>query len=344
MSSLEGLWWVSLAIAGAALLIMLGLLLGRAVLGSMGRTREAERRRLVALLLGSAQPERHSRKPSRDHLADLSVELIQLVRGSDRDRYIETATRLGVPKRLRHHLNSGSTRVRLAAAEALSQFTDESSVARLHAALSDRSPDVRLSAAISLASMGKAPPARDLVDRLGIGTTENSLLTVALFREIAGERPDEIKALILDPTVPPGAKASAIEALSSSGDYALVPVITTLASTAHPDDPALPRYLRALAGFAHPAALPAVKRCLGSPSWEVRAAAAAAAGQIGLAELAPWLRELLGDREWWVRFRAGEALARLGEPGIRLLRHAASAGAEPARTAAAVTLEERGLA
>jgi HEAT repeat protein len=264
-------------------LIMLGLLLARLILRWTGRARVQEKKRLVPLLLGSAPHGMLRGRVRGDLLATVLVELIQLVRGSDRDRFVEAATRLGVPERLRHHLNSGSARVRLAASEALAEFPDERSVERLLASLRDRSSDVRLSAALALASLGKTPPARELVDLLGIGTTENSLLTVGLFRDIAGHRPQEIRALILDDSVPAGAKAAAIEALSASADYSLVPLIASLALSSRSDDPALPRYIRALGAFGHPAGEKAVKRGLGSASWEVRAAAAEAAGKIALA-------------------------------------------------------------
>lgn len=344
MSSLTALWLLATAIAGAALLIMLLLILARFVLGRTGRAREEQRQRLVPILLGARAPGRLAQSASGGLLAELSIELIQLVRGTDRAQFVAAATRLGVPERLRHQLNSGSTRVRLAAAEALSEFADDATVERLTAALRDRNSDVRLSAALSLASVMKAPPARQLVDLLGIGTTENSRLVVALLRDIAADKPEEIRSLILDPSVPSRAKAAAIEALSAADDYTLVPLVTTLAMTADTDDEALPRYLAALGQFGHPAAEPAVKRGLGSPSWDVRAAAAEAAGRIGLVRLAPYLRERLGDREWWVRFRAGEALARMGEEGAALLRDSAAGAAEPARSAAALTLAERGLA
>jgi HEAT repeat protein len=344
LSGLAALWFLSLGIAAVALLIMFALLFARVVLGRTGKSREQQKKRLVPILLG-ARPGGGLRNGVKgDMLTGLLVELIQLVRGSDRDRFVETATRLGIPERLRHHLNSGSPRVRLAAAEALAEFHDDESVARLHAALGDRNSDVRLSAALALASVGKTPPARELVGRLGIGTTENSLLTVGLFRDIAARRPEEIKGLILDDTVPADAKASAIEALAASADYSLVPLIASLALSSDSEDPAMPRYLRALGAFAHPAGEKAVKRGLGSANWEARAAAAEAAGKIGLIGMGPQLRELLADREWWVRFRAGEALALMGAEGARLLQEAARHAPEPGRTAAALTLAERGIA
>lgn len=342
MTTLFALWWVSLAIAATALIIMLGLVIGRVISGRVKRSREVERKRLVPVLLGSGVTRQVSWR-SRRSLTDLSIELIRLVRGSDRERFVETATSLGVPERLRHRLRSGSSRVRLSATEALAEFGDTRSIQHLHAALRDRSPDVRLSAALALAEIHAAPPALDLVRMLGIGTRENSLLTRGLFREIALAHPDEIKALILDESVPASARATAIEILSASGDYTLVPVVAGLAGAASPCDPDLPRYLRALGEFGHPAGRKVVVKGLSSSDWDVRAAAAEAAGRIGLAEAAPQLAALLHDGTFWVRLQAGEALIRLGEDGIALLKQVAGSAREPGHTAADTILAERGF-
>ena len=145
------------------------------------------------------------------------------------------------------------------------------------------------------------------------------MLIVALFQEISRTRPGEIRALIDDADCPPAVKAAAIEALAASGDYSLVPSIVELALAADPAGEELPRYLRALGAFQHPAAAPAIVRWLDAPTWWVRSAAAEAAGRVGLLGTADTLAGLLDDPDWWVRFRAGEALVRLGEPGRRLL-------------------------
>jgi HEAT repeat protein len=120
-----------------------------------------------------------------------------------------------------------------------------------------------------------------------------------------------------------------------------VPLVSQLALRLPPEDPALPHYLRALAGFGHPAGAPAVDRGLASETWSARAAAAHAAGRIGLAATAPRLAELLDDENWWVRFRAGEALSHLGPEGQNLLVETARSGPERARMAAVLTLAER---
>lgn len=346
MSALAELWLVSLVLSAVAIVIMIGLVIARAVGGRRTKAREIERRRLIPLLLGIERGggDYGQVEKAADLLADLATELIEMVRGEDKDAFIESATRLGVPERLRHRLDRGSPRIRLAAAEALGYFDDERSVARLKGALDDPNPDVRLAAAMALASAGHAPPAIELVDALGIGTRENSALVVGLFQDIAAQRPDEIRALIESGDVNARVKAAAIEALSASGDYSLVPLVSNLVLTADPNAEELPRYLRALGDFGHPAAARAVHHALASPLWWVRSAAAEAAGRIGLFDAADKLRDLLSDPVWWVRFRAAEALVRLGEQGRELLAETARNGLEPARSAARLTLAERGLA
>lgn len=343
MSALEVLWLTSLILAGGALCIMLGLIAARMIDDRRESVREAERRRQVSLLL-AAQPSREHFEgvdPAADLLTDLTLEIIQLVRGEERENFIASAGRLGVPERLRERLRRGSVRTRLTAAEALAYFGDPQSVEALEAALDDPSPDVRLAAALSLTAADEAPPAVALVERLGIGTRENSLLTITLFREIARKRPGEIKALVFDPQTIPAVKAAAIEALTASADYSLVSEIADLATRAQAGSEELPRYLHALGEFGHPAAGPAILQCLESAVPRVRAEAAEAAGRIGLAEAAPRLGELLGDEDWWVRFRAGQALVRLGRVGETLLTSIAEAGPEPARRTASLTLAER---
>jgi HEAT repeat protein len=339
LSALLALWYTALAILAVALLIMAGLLLGRLLFGWRETARRAERQRLIPLLLRGDRAEIRPEMWLADaFIADLTVELIQLVRGTDRERFIDRATELGVPERLRHQLGSASPRIRQAAAEALGLFDDETSVERLTQALDDRNADVRLTAALGLAQAGRAPPIRELVRRLAIGGSEKSLLVNSLFKEIARYDPDAVEEAVSSESAPPMARIAAAEALAEAGRYSAVPAIARAAMEAPPEGSELPQYLRALGTLGHPAAREAVAAALDSPSASARAAAAEAAGRIGLADLGARLQALLSDPSWRVRFRAGEALARLGEPGLERLRTAA-----PGNEAAALSLAERGL-
>src|SRR5690606_30691667 len=128
-----------------------------------------------------------------------------------------------------------------------------------------------------------------------------------------------------------------------TGDYTLVPQIADLALAAADDSEELPRYLHALGELGHPAARQAVLNGLGRSEMAVRAAAAMAAGRIGLVEAAGTLAALLDDPEWWVRFRSAEALIRIGDRGKELLQQAARSGSDRSRDAARAMLAEQGL-
>ncbi|WP_158049616.1 HEAT repeat domain-containing protein [Sphingomonas jeddahensis] len=332
-------------LAGIAVAVMLVLIVARLLIVRRARQRRAERRRLVPILISSARADEAALLGvHRDVIAEVTLELIDMVRGEERAAFLSKADALGVPKQLMRRLKWGSRRTRVLAAQGLSQFDQPEARRALYRALEDRSREVRLAAALALGASSQPPEAGELIKKLGLGTAEASLTAVSLFRQIAETRPDEIRALVLDDACSTSLRLVALEALATSGDFSLVTVITELALAAEDSSEALPRYLHALGKLGHPAARPAVLRGLGSHSMPARAAAAGAAGRILLKESADRLTELLDDPEWWVRFRSAESLILLGEPGIARLQEVTRSGAERARAAASTVLAERGLA
>lgn len=345
MSLLAAIWWTSLALGAAAIMVMALLVLSRLLTARGERRRTRRRRELTRQLLGgqSLTADELKRLP-RDLVADTFVELMRLVRGDERAAFAAQAAELGVPDYLARRLRRGSPRERLLAAQSLGQFESEETSAKLQGALSDRSPDVRLAAALSLAETGHSENVRGLVEELGLGAAEDSTLIVGLFRSLSADRSDEIRALVTAPETNVRVRLAAIEALAMTGDYTLVPVIAQLALDAPDEAPELPGYLRALGLFGHPAARTAVLDGMSRQSFAARAAAAGAAGRIGLAELAGRLAIMLDDPEWWVRFRAAEALVRLGDPGIERLRKQSREGSPRSRSAASAMLAEHKVA
>lgn len=335
---------VSLAVTAAAFLIVGGLIAARLLFGWRARARSAERARLVPLLLTAdgSQDARAQLWRAADFTADLMVELIQMVRGRERERFIERAAALGVPERLRHHLGDASPRVRQTAAEALGLFPDDRSVARLTEALGDPNSDVRLTAALALAQAGRAPPLEELVERLDIGRSERSLLIVSLMKELARHAPGEVEAALARADWRGGVRTAAAEALADAGRYEAVPLIAEAAARAADGSEELPRYLSALATLGHPAARPTVERALASAVAGVRAAGARAAGKIRLNDLGGRLAELLADPAWIVRYQAGNALVALGPAGVRRLDEAVREAQDPAAATARRVLAELG--
>lgn len=82
-------------------------------------------------------------------------------------------------------------------------------------------------------------------------------------------------------------------------------------------------------------------------NWQVRAVAARAAGRIGLQDCMSPLNFLVDDRNWWVRFRAAEALFKMGADGITMLQIRATytgcGGFGRGARMAALILDENGL-
>jgi HEAT repeat protein len=336
--SLLALFWLSSwSACGLALAVLVGLVGYRAWDNWRADARRRERAEYIALLKARAEPS----AAADDVLTDLSVDILELVRGDTKARFAERITRTGAAERLHARLRRGGVRTRMLSAAALANFTDAGTQAALTAALDDRNPEVRLTAALSLAADGHAPPPEEVIRRLGLGAHETSLLTVMLLVEMAQTDLASVRALLGDSATAPTVRAATAEALALCDDFAAVPMVGALAIAADPWASELPRYLAALARFRHPSGAPAVLRCLASPVAEVRAAAAHAAGRIGVAAALERLEQLLADPGWWVRFQAAQALLQFGENGEQRLRRIAEDGEEPARETAALTLAEQ---
>lgn len=341
MTTLLVLWQLSLFLCSVALLALAAILLARVVSEGRETRRETERRRVSRLLLGPSEeaPSPPQGGIERDAAARVALEMAELVRGPDREALLSNAERLRVPNILLRKSVSRVPQERLLAAEALALFPTGRT--RVREMLRDRNPDVRLGAALALAQNQAAPPAADVVRQLGLGTRERSLLVASLMRDLVDADPASVEDLIFDPGLPVAARLAAADALAASGRIEHAPLVARMAEEAGQDDDLLPRIYHALGRIGHPSGHGAILDGLSHPAWAVRAAAAQAAGTNGLADAAPGLGRLLDDGQWWVRFRAGEALWRLGSPGRAVLADIARDGSPVAREAAARTLEER---
>ena len=69
--------------------------------------------------------------------------------------------------------------------------------------------------------------------------------------------------------------------------------------------------LHVLIQFKVPQAVDHVRACVEHPRWQIRTKAATALGEFGIPEDEGRLTGLLGDEEWWVRYRAAQALAKI---------------------------------
>lgn len=344
MPSVALLWLLSAVMAVAIVAVLVALLLLRGLGPSRESRSEARRLRLV-VLLSKAKWDKRDEVRLRDAppalVADVCIELLNMVRGDEKARLVEAGRRAGVADVLGERLKSWSHGVRLGAAGALGDFVDNDVAGRLREALDDAVPAVRLAAAISLASAGRAPPLRLLIEKLELGTAECSRFILRLFRDRAAADPAEVIALLTGENVSTSAKAYAAEALGAEGNYEAVPVISALALDERTDPEDVVGYVQVLGELAHPGAATAIERSLRSPHWRVRAAAADAAGKIRLSATVDVLADLLDDPHWLVRLQAGEALGKLGAAGDETLRAVSRGEGGPAQEAARMELVQQ---
>lgn len=341
MTTLLAIWQLSLVLCSAAFLALVLILVARFVAERRDSRTKTERRRIAPMLMAThlSAPVPPTRALEKEAAARLALEMAELVRGPDREALLTNANALGIPHTLLRSSVSRSAQERLLAAEALAMFPLGQE--RVRQMLHDRNPDVRLGAALALAQNQAAPPAAEIVKRLGLGTSERSLLVASLMRDLVDTDPASVEDLLGHQTLPDAAKLAAIDALAASGRVEHAPLVARMAAEAHSDDELSPRIYHALGRIGHPSGHAVILRGLSHPAWAVRAAAAQAAGTNRLTQAAEALGELLGDDEWWVRLRAGEALWRLGPPGREVLTQMAASKQPLAREAAAMTLEER---
>lgn len=340
-------WTTSVALAAASLLVMAALIVARFIRNLRERRLKERRAALVGAVLrwlngeGGEQDLIEAWRSDPIVLILLSSELLSLLRGEEHARLVALFEACGLPALLHKQVMQRHRRAAELAAESLRHFPGPRTTAVLTAALDHAYHDVRLRAALSLAEHDQAPDVRELASRLETGGTLSTRLTTALFRRIAPQQQESLWALCEDATAPPPLRVMALDALATTGNYALVAGMTRLAQEAGGDVAA--QALRSLGALGHPAARPAVEAGLASPEFAVRVQAASAAGRIGLVDLADKVAALLTDDVWWVRYRAAEALAELGERGRRLLQRATEAGQEAERRTAALVLAEKGL-
>ena len=341
MTTLLTLWRLSLVLCVLALLALFVLLGARMVAERLAGRRGDARRRLLPVMLGG-QPGvlKPLRAAELTVASDLTGELAEMTRGSERDALLARAAALGVIDLLVRRMRSGSPQVRLSAVETLALFPDCSDHAVT--ALDDRNPDVRLGAALALAQCGSSPDPLIIVGKLKAGEEEHSLLLVSLMRDLADADSEAVAGLLFEDDLSHRVKFAALEALADrGGEYAPLIAYMVRETGQHPEwQPCL---FRALGRTGHPAGAEAIVTGLNDESWIVRAAAAEAAGRARLAQAADQLAAMLDDSHFWVRYRVSEALLRLGPRGIATLR-AASLSPDPVVSAAASQMLAEGKA
>jgi hypothetical protein len=340
---LQAIWVVCLAFFAVSLVALAGLLLMRY------RRRRREQRekalharlsRLIVVWLHEPDVDvaelREAAHAFPRRTSELLAHAVELLQGDEQARLVGLVQVLGLQAFMLRELVEGKSGERQKAAEKLAFFDSDEVVLGLFSVLEDRDPQLSLAAARSLAALGRDIPAQILRN----APWGDSVLVHDLFEKLAVRQSEDLVALARDMNVMPRRRVAAVEALGSTGDFALISVFSALALESTSDVRAAAA--RGLGRLGHPKAQDILAGLFGDDDYHVRAAAVWAVGQIQLTELYAGVGRLLDDAEWWVRLAAAEALAVGGDPGLRVLRGAEAGGSVNARDIASMALLEHG--
>lgn len=243
-------------------------------------------------------------KAERPHFIKLWVHLQASLRGEASDALKALARRLDVERDARVMLVRGPRTERLLATLLLGHLGDRDSWDTLRTLAG--SPDVTLSLSALWALVRIDPhAAAAYLTPLFVERDDWAMSHVAgILKEASAPVAGVLAALL--PTLAPERVPRALriaEALRID-----LPA-DMLAAAMAGDDVAL--VTAALRIVATPDARDQVRGLLAHPDWQVRVLAAKALGRIGDASDVGRLATLLGDREWWVRYRAAQAIVEL---------------------------------
>lgn len=300
---------------GVAVIALTLLLLGQILLLRLRLILTERRRRaqialwrpLLAEVVGGGEPPLPTLDP-RNTLSFLSLwnHLHDTLRGEARDRLNRAARAAGVMEALFTLIRRGGRRERLIAAISFGRLRERSTWGVLAEWLEDPGPALSIAAARALVEID-ATAALPLVMRQVVNRNDWPAARVA---SVLREAEPAVVAPLLSDAV---AKA----------EPAMLPGLLRYMQAACPDEAGMTvgRLLRestddhvistALQVLADPGELGTVRVLLHHPRWHVRVQAASALGRLGVAGDELKLADMLSDREWWVRYRAAQALVHL---------------------------------
>jgi HEAT repeat protein len=144
------------------------------------------------------------------------VQILNLVRGSERDRVVRVARSMGAPAMIERRLQRAPVRLRILAAEALAAFPDESTLRVLDRARRDADVRVRVTGLRSYILIGGHIAIAELVklwEDQG-GNRQSSLAEVV--RRAVAERPEEAVALLRELSASDRVSVVLIDALAAA--------------------------------------------------------------------------------------------------------------------------------
>jgi len=339
------------ASATLALVIVMAYVLGYQLVSARLEAALVERRqtwvtRWLRVLDGS-EPEPPA--PLRREAIEALVGLREVLRGSQSDRVASLLESYGAAAAFKRAATAGRVPARLEAIEALASARVPSTLTALVRAVNDSQPVVRVAAARAAArtlATVEEPGARELGASALARALQRGHLPVGIVEEVLVLAEMAAAPIVSDLLLRDGVPSATLRAaLDGVGRLQLLVFAEEVARfLTHPDAEVRAAALRATGrlGFLAETSRSAVIAALEAEEDFIRIHATSTARLLPRDQALVTLSERLGDRSWWVRRAAADAMASLGAPGLAELGRAARSHQDRfARDIAEQALRER---
>ena len=235
-----------------------------------------------------------------------------LLQGESRDHLAAFATRTGLARAAGRMLQRGGLQNRLIALTALGNLGDRSAWLDVRRLAEDPNPYLSLTAAKALMRIDANASAPTVVRLLARRTEWSPARVAAMLREVQA---DAFSARLAAEASRSGARCSSrfVRLLELCHPHEGLPAARRVLDQTK-DEETICACLRVLGHFRDPQDLGRARTLTSHPSPNVRIRAVTALGAIAGSDESAAIARMLSDPEWWVRYRAAQALANL--PGM----------------------------
>lgn len=316
--------WVSIGVAQAAALVFLLILYRRvheAIFARWSAKRRDELRPVFSrYICGDVSLEQlHRAVGSATVVAEeLALYFLnELSEGEARLRLLQAVDDLGLLSRALRNLHSLDWTKRDVAAMHLGIYGLQGTVADLVSLLRDRRVEVRYTAARSLGSIGSPEAVQAVISLMDYPELLDTPRVLEIVHSMGAQASEPLQRLLESNGHRPEVKLLAIDLIGDLREYSMVSELHHTLRSLNTEETL--RAVRALGKFSAPQTTSDIIRLVGDRSWQVRAQAVKAIGQLQIDLAIPQLVEALRDPSYWVRYNSAIALVALGDNGIRAL-------------------------
>jgi len=272
----------------------------------------AWRREIVRAVHEERTPPAPPAGADSEDLLSIWNEYHSLLDGSAQERLNEFAQRAGIAGTARRMLASNRLKSRLLALTAIANLRDRSFVTELHRFAKDRDPSISFIAVKALVRIHPDEAIVILVQALAARDDWSTAQVAVLLREAGPAcHSAPLAGAALTASFPH--RSRLVRLLEGAQAQEALPAVRRILDACQ-DEETICACLLVIGRFRNPKDLDLVRSFLNHSSANVRIRAVTALGQICENEDRAHLVQMLSDREWWVRYRAAQALACL--PGM----------------------------